>query len=92
MAAIANQANAFGDQLMRRTFAVLSFALFVAGCASDTETTAQPSSTIALEYSATDAGAADKAQKECTAYGRTAQPRPAGQEGAKPGVVTFDCI
>jgi hypothetical protein len=77
---------------MRGTFAVLSFALLVAGCSGDTETTATPSSTIALEYSATDTAAADKAQKACVAYGRTAQPRPEGQEGAKPGVVTFDCI
>jgi hypothetical protein len=77
---------------MRGTFAVLSLALLVTGCAGDTETTAQPTATIALEYSVKDSAAADKAAKVCTAYGRTAQPRPEGQEGAKPGVVTFDCV
>jgi ABC-type uncharacterized transport system auxiliary subunit len=77
---------------MRGTFAVLSFALLLAGCSGDTETAATPTSTIALEYSTTDTAAADKAQRVCTAYGRTAQQRPAGQEGAKAGTVTFDCL
>jgi hypothetical protein len=77
---------------MRGTFAVLSFALLVAGCSGDTETTATPSSTIVLEYGVKDTGAADKAQKACVAYGRTAQQRPDGQDGAKPGIVTFDCV
>jgi hypothetical protein len=77
---------------MRGTFAVLSFAMLVGGCSSDTETTAAPSATIFLQYSSADTGAADKAQKECSAYGRTAKQRPDDAEGAKPGVVTFDCI
>ncbi len=77
---------------MRGTFAVLSFALLVAGCSGDTETAATPSSTLNLQYSATDSAAADKAQKVCAAYSRTAQPRPAGQDGAKAGVVIFDCL
>lgn len=77
---------------MRGTFAVLSLALLAAGCSSDTETTAAPSATISLEYAAGDTTAADKAQKECAVYGRTAKQRPAANEGAKAGVVTFDCL
>lgn len=77
---------------MRGTFAVLSFALLAAGCSSDTDTGAAPRATIALEYSASDSSAAEKAQKECSAYGRNAQQRPAGQDGTKPGIQTFDCI
>ncbi len=76
---------------MRGTFAVLSFALLVAGCSGDTETAATPTSTLNLQYSATDSAAAEKAQKVCTDYGRTAQQRPAG-EGSKAGVVIFDCL
>jgi hypothetical protein len=76
---------------MRVAFAVLSFALFAAGCSSDTETNAPPGATIALEYGAGDTAAADKAQKQCTIYGRTAKQRPDG-EGSKPNVIIFDCI
>jgi hypothetical protein len=76
---------------MRLAFAALSIALLATGCSSDTETEATPQAAIALEYSATDAAASEKAQKECTAYGRTAKQRPDG-EGAKPNVVTFDCV
>jgi hypothetical protein len=74
---------------MRLAFVILPIALLAAGCSSDTETTAPPGATIALEYSATDATAADQAQKQCTVYGRTAKQRP---ESDKPNVVIFDCI
>jgi len=76
---------------MRLAFIALSIAFFAAGCSSDTDTQADPTATIALEYSAKDAAAADKAQKQCSAYGRTAKQRPDG-EGSKPNVVTFDCV
>ncbi len=76
---------------MRLAFIALTIAFSAAGCSSDTETQADTTATIALEYSAKDAAAADKAQKQCSVYGRTAQPRPAG-DGSKPNVVTFDCV
>ena len=76
---------------MRLAFTVLSIAFFAAGCSDDTDTQAAPTATIALEYSAKDAAAADKAQKQCSVYGRTAKQRPDG-EGNKPNVVSFDCV
>ena len=76
---------------MRLAFAALSIAFLATGCSSDTETTATPTATIALEFSAKDTAAAEEAQKQCTVYGRTAKQRPDG-EGSKPNVIVFDCI
>ena len=88
---------------MRLSFVVLPILLVAAGCTDDSgtspgstaavvvepaDTAAAPS--IALEYSAKDPDAAQRAEKQCTVYGRTAKPR-AAADGAKPNVVTFDC-
>jgi hypothetical protein len=76
---------------MRLAYAVLPIAFLAAGCSGESETQATPTASIALEYSTKDPqAAADQAQKQCAVYGRTAQPRPAG-EGDKPNVLTFDC-
>jgi|GEM_PF-5166846 hypothetical protein len=77
---------------MRSALAVLPIAFCAAACSSDSDTIATPTAAIALEYSAKDPeAAAEKAQKECAVYGRTARQRPEG-EGSKPNVITFDCV
>lgn len=88
---------------MRLSFAVLPILLLAAGCTDDSGTpsgftsTVDPEPTdavparIALEYSAKDPDAAQKAEKQCAVYGRTAKPR-AATDGAKANVVAFDCL
>jgi hypothetical protein len=78
---------------MRLVFAVLSAALVVSGCSSDSESAAPPAAVISLEYSAKEApdAALAKAEKQCSVYGRHATQRPAA-EGGNSNVLIFDCV
>lgn len=75
---------------MRLAIAVLPFLLTLAACSDAADPPASAPKSIALEYSAGDTAAADKAQTECSLYGLNAKPRPA-EEGSTQNTVIFDC-
>jgi hypothetical protein len=77
---------------MRASFAVLPILLLMAGCGGGTGTGAGPEAKISLKYSV-DAmpQAADEANKECAAHGRTAKQRDPDPADTSKSVI-FDCL
>jgi hypothetical protein len=75
---------------MRLVITLLPLLLTLAACSDAADVPASVPKSIALEYSAGDTAAADKAQTECSLYGLNAKPRPT-DEASTQNTVIFDC-
>jgi hypothetical protein len=75
---------------MRLAIAVLPLLIALAACSDAADLPPSAAKSIALEFSASDTAAADKAQTECSIYGLTAKPR-AAEDNSNQNTVIFDC-